>query len=244
MTRRLAHAARRPLLLPLIAALVALAASAAALTWREVTETCPLTGQTFTRQTVNSYSRFGMQLDLKPIGALVAPLPPPVCPDSGFVVYRENFSEADIAFFRALVATPEFQQIRARNTDYFVAAYEAEELDEEPAVVAFLLLQATWEVDDETARYKHYARRALSVFDAYDRTGAEQSKSERWWAVKFLIVNLHRRLGEFDVAADKLAQLPLVLEPPGSAYRAVSERLGRLISERDPRAAEVQAGQP
>jgi len=222
----------------------AFAVPVSALTWREVTETCPLTGETFTRQAVNSYTRMGMQLDLKPVGALVAPVPPPVCPDSGFVMYREDFSEADIAYFRKLVATPEFRDIRAGNTDYFVAAYQAEKRGADRLDVAFLMLQATWEADTEPARYDRYARIAMTRFEDYDRSGDAERLSETWWTVKLLIVNFRRRLGQFDAAADLLAELPLAGQPADSGIRMVMERLGRLISERKASAAEIAPRQP
>jgi len=33
-----------------------------------------------------------VRLDLKPMGALIAPNPLPVCPDNGFVVYKKEFT--------------------------------------------------------------------------------------------------------------------------------------------------------
>lgn len=243
MDFRIVQARRFVLLLSALLA-VAFAAPSSALTWRETTETCPLTGETFTHQAVNSWFRSGMQIDLKPLGALVAPVPPPVCPDSGFVVYREDFSETDIAFFRTLVATPEFREIRDGNSDYFVAAYQAEQRGEERLDVAFLMLQASWEADAEPVRYARYARIAMTHFEDYDRSGAAERQSETWWTVKLLIVNFHRRLGEFDTAADLLAELPLAGEPADSGIRTVMERLGRLISERKANAAEIAPRQP
>ena len=223
---------------------VAFAAPAPALTWHETTATCPLTGEIFAYREVNSWYQSGMRLDLKPLGALVAPVPPPVCPGSGFVMYREGFSEADIAFFRNLVTTREFRNIRDNETDYFVAAYEAEQNGEDPLEVAFLMLQATWEAEAEPARYDRYVRFAVTHFADYDRSGDAERLSETWWTVKLLIVNFHRRLGEFDAAADLLAELPLAGEPSDSGIRTVMGRLGRLISERKATAAEIAPRQP
>lgn len=212
---------------------------ATALTYHEATETCPLDGQEFTYQAVASYTRFGTQLDLKPVGALVAPVPLPVCPASGFVMYRDDFSEEDIAFFRDLVTTSEYKALRARHSDYYVAAWQAGQRGEELFDLAFLTLQASWEVDQDPKRYEEYARAALSRFRAYDRSGAAVRESQEWWTAKLLIVNLYRRLGEFDKAADLLAELQLIPQQGETAYGPIMEQLGRLISERKGKPAEI-----
>lgn len=224
----------------LVAVLSALPARpASALTYAEETIVCPLDGRSFTYQAVASYSQFGMQLDLKPIGALVAPIPLPVCPASGFVMYRDDFSDQDIAFFRDVVEGAEYRTIRAANSDYFVAAWQAGKLGEDAFEVAFLSLQASWEVDGEPEKYERYARIALSRFREYDKSRAAENLSEKWWAAKLLIVNLHRRLGEFDPAGTQLAELPTADQPADSGYRVVGDRLKELIAKKDSAAAEI-----
>lgn len=235
-----AHFAAFPGVLLALAAV----APAHALTYAETTVTCPLDGKEFQYQAVASYSRFGMQLDLKPLGALVAPIPLPVCPRSGFVMYRDDFTGADIAFFKKLVATPEYRELRRAHSDYFVAAHQAGKRGEDAFDVAYLTLQASWEVDEEPARYEKYARAALARFQDYDASRAALRASQEWWTAKLLIVNLHRRLAEFDRAADLLAELPLQTEPEDSGYRVVAERLSRLISERKSKPAEIAPRQP
>lgn len=213
---------------------------ASALTYGEKTETCPLDGKPFTYQAVASYTQFGMQLDLRPIGALVAPIPLPVCPESGFVVYREDYSEQDIAFFRDLVRTSEYRTIREDNTDYFVAAHQVDRLDGDSWTIAFLTLQATWEVQDQPAMYRRYAELALERFETAGATlsrGGEDA--EKWWVAKLIPVNLHRRLGRFEAARLMLAELPYLDEPEDSGVRQVGLRLRDLIAAKDPAPAEV-----
>ncbi len=211
-----------------------------ALTLFDKTFTCPLDGRTSTYRAVNSYSQFGMQLDLRPIGALVAPVPLPICMDSGFVIYRDDFDDAEIALSRRLVQTPEFRALREFETDYFVAAYQAGKLAEDAWTIAILTLKATWEVQEDPRRYNHYAALAMTRLEEagndYSRAG---ETGQRWWTVKLLVVNLHRRLGEFDMAEKLLAELPFDDELRESGYRTLGERLADLIARKNAAAAEV-----
>jgi hypothetical protein len=225
----------------LLAALLAwLPQPASALTFGDEAYTCPLDGKTSTHQAVNSYSQFGMQLDLRPIGALVAPIPMPVCQDSGFVIYREDFDDGEISAFRRLVQTPEYRALRESETDYLVAAYQAGKLGEDAWAIAILTLQATWEVQDDPKKYNHYAALAVTRLEEAGKDFARAGETgERWWTVKLLVVNFHRRLGEFDRAAQLLAELPYADEPDDSGYRVVGERLADLIARKDSAVAEV-----
>lgn len=212
---------------------------ASALTYSDEIYTCPLDGKTFTYQAVNSYSQFGMQLDLRPIGALVAPIPMPVCPDSGFVVYRDDFSDEEISLFRQLVQAPEYRALRQEETDYFVAAHQAGKLGEGAWKIAILTLQATWEVQANPIKYSRYAALAMKrLAEAGKGFSLAGESGEQWWTVKLLIVNFHRRLGEFDAAGRLLAELPYSDEPEESGYRAVGERLADLIARKESAAAE------
>lgn len=225
----------------LLASLLAwLPQPASALTFGDETVTCPLDGKTFTYQAVVSYSQFGMQLDMRPIGALVAPIPMPVCRDSGFVIYRDDFNDAEISASRRLVQSPEYLALRGSETDYFVAAYQAGKLDEDAWEIAILTLQATWEVQENPKKYKHYAALALTRLEEAGKNFAHAGETgEQWWTVKLLVVNFHRRLGELDEAARLLAELPYADEPEESGYRVVGERLAALIARRESAVAEI-----
>jgi len=225
----------------LLAALLAgLPQPVQALTLFDKTFTCPLDGKTSTYRAVNSYSQFSMQLDLRPIGALVAPVPLPTCKDSGFVIYRDDFDDAEIALCRRLVQSPEYRVLREFETDYFVAAYQAGKLAEDAWTVAILTLKATWEVQEDPAKYNHYAALALTRLEEagrdYSRTG---ETGKQWWTAKLLVVNLHRRLGEFDRAEQLLAELPYDDVPGESGYRTLGVRLANLIARKNAAAAEV-----
>ena len=94
--------------------LVAGSAPAAADTYRDVEHTCPIDGQKFMWRTVMSASSWGSRLDGRVIGATPVPWPHPVCPASGFMMYREehDMTPEFVAKAKALVATSEYQRIR------------------------------------------------------------------------------------------------------------------------------------
>lgn len=211
---------------------------AAALTMGKKKMKCPLSGVPMTATVVNSYTRFGMRLDLKPIGALIAPFPLPVCPDSGFVVYRDDFSVNELDAFRKLVKTVEFKTLRKANTDYFMAAYQAEKIGAKPRELAHLTLQASWEADGDRARYVRYATLALERYRA-TRATAEKS-SQRWRTAQLLVVNFHRRLGQFEEAKQALAALPTDKKPAKSVYRKVAGRLNDLIAQKNDDPAQLR----
>lgn len=225
---------------PFLLALVWLPQPVSALTFIDETYTCPLDGKTFTYQAVNSYSQFGMQLDLRPVGALVAPIPLPVCPDSGFVVYRDDFGDEEISVFRRLVQAPEYRALRESETDYLVAAHQAGKLGEDAWTIAILTLQATWEVQENPEKYSPYAALAITRLEEAGKSFSPDGEtSEQWWMAKLLVVNLYRRLGEFDAASRLLAALPYSNEPEGSVFRTVGEHLSDLIAHKDGAAAEL-----
>ena len=214
---------------------------ALALAYSDVTYTCPLDGETFSYQAVNSYSQSGMQLDMRPIGALVAPRPMPVCPGSGFVVYRDDFNDEEISIFRQLVQAPEYRALREAETDYFVAAHQAGKLGEDTWTIAILTLQATWEVQEKPEKYSRYAVLALTRLEEAGKDISPVGESrEQWWTAKLLVVNFHRRLSKFDAAERLLAELPYPDEPEDSGYRAVGERLADLIARKESAVAELE----
>lgn len=226
----------------LFAALLAgLSQPASALTFREVPYTCPLDGKAFTFRAVNSYSQFGMQLDLRPTGALAAPRPMPVCPGSGFVVYRKELNDEQISIFRQLVQAPEYRALREAETDYFVAAHQAGKVREDAWLIATLTLRATWEVQETPEKYNRYAALALTrMEEAVKDFLPAGENAEKWWMGKLLIVNFHRRLGEFDAAGKLLAELPYSDEPDDSGHRAAGERLAALIVNKESAAAQLK----
>jgi hypothetical protein len=186
-------------------AALALACAAPAFAGFPVTseETCPVGGETFTFTTTGSYSTFGQRPDGKPYGSWTFPLAMPECPSNALVVYRE-FKPEEIAALTALVQSPEYQALRAESP-YFRAAWLAQRIDAaDPFAALFLLLSATWEVDDAPETKVRYQR---AFADAVLVVPIDVANTETLF-LHYRRANALRELGDFEGARAALDLLP------------------------------------
>lgn len=187
---------------------------------------CPIGGGKFFAQLVGTYTQTGMRLDLRPLGPLIAPMPLPVCPDNGFVMYRETFSEAEIDRLKPLVLSDDYRRLRAEHTDYYMVAYLRDKMGADRLTLAYLYLQASWEAEEQrSALLANYRSLALDNFEAFLKL--DNSRSEQWWTAAVLVAELDRLLGRFDAAQAQLEQLPVNEARVGSAWPRVIDQIRR-----------------
>jgi hypothetical protein len=181
--------------------------------------TCPIDGEVFTAIVGVNAHYLGQRLDTRRLGASVEPIPLPVCPTTGFVVYRRDFTPEQLALAQELVDTTDFRrQVRTGN-EYTVAAYVAEQLGESRMVIAHFWLEASWLFESDPVRNPEYLARAYDWYTlALEEVGNDQ---EKFWQVQALRVELLRRLGRFDEARTLLTELPLNSLPTGHALKRV-----------------------
>jgi hypothetical protein len=166
-------------------------------------ETCPVGGEKFTYTTTGSYSTFGQRPDGKPYGSWRFPLAMPECPSNALVVYRA-FKPEEIPALAALVASPEYQALRAES-QYFRAAWLARQMDAaDPFEALFLLLSATWEVDDAPETKARYQR---AFADAALAVPIDVARIDTLF-LHFRRANALRELGDFQGARAALDLLP------------------------------------
>jgi len=196
-----------------IAAALVTPSRAHALFIQELEVTCPIDGKAFRARMVAAFASSGMRLDLKPLGSVVAPYPYPVCPDNGFVMYKSDFSEAELAAIRPIVQSDEYQRLRREHTSYYMMGYLKERMGVRGFELAEAYLGATWEAErDKPHLVAGYRAHALEQFDAFlaQRSGsAEDVKSEEWWTASAVAAELERLLGHFDKAAERVNGLPV-----------------------------------
>ena len=182
--------------------------TAMAATTYQVELTCPIDGQPFTATLMRSYFQSGMRLDFKPIGALIAPAPYPVCPGNGFVMYQDTFSDNELNTIRPIVLSDEYRRLRAENTDYFMVAYVKQRLGANHYELGSVYLRASWEAERDAPelvdRYRLLARQAFDTFLHGKRT-----HSEEWWTSAVLAAELDRLLGHFKAVELRISALPL-----------------------------------
>lgn len=198
-----------------LACLVLLLASAGACasTVVDIEVTCPIDGKRFTTETARSGTQFGMNLDLKPYGAIIAPWPVAKCPGNGFIVYKEDFTRAELARLRIFVSSDEYQALQKSETNYYLAAVLMKHIGAPLPEVAFGLLKATWEVEGDS-RYAKYAGEALTAFDLLAKSPPAGSTPEQIASYQLLAGEMERRLGRFDEARRRFEA---ALKLPGMA---------------------------
>ncbi len=167
---------------------------------------CPIGGEKFTAKAVGSYSQFGMRLDFKPLGALIAPIPLPVCPQNGFVMYKSEFTETELDKLKPLVLSDEYRRNRAENTDYYMVAYLRERMGADSLELGFLYLKASWEAEDKPTTLTSYRSFAFAKFDEF--LMRDKSQSQQWWTAAIAAAELERLLGHFEAVEVRLAKLP------------------------------------
>jgi hypothetical protein len=201
------------------------AAKAWALTFREMEYTCPIDGKVFKTRVVASYTQFGMRLDLRPVGALVAPIPLPVCPDNGFVIYKKTFSDAELAKLKPIVLSEDYRRKRQENTSYYMVAYLRERMGAEDYELAQLYLKASWQAEGSKDPHllEQYRSLALQRFSAFVEKSAE--RSPQWWSAAVVAAELERLLGRFDNAEARLNKLPVAELDAKSVIPKVIEQI-------------------
>ena len=218
------------------AAVLAWPLAAGALTFRTAKVTCPLDGTVFEFQEARSGTQYGMYLDLQPFGPLAAPWPLARCPSNGFVLYKQHFTDEEIARLKPYVESPAYQALHPSHTNYYLAAKLQAFMGEAPDRIARTLLQATWEAQ-AAALYATYAAEALAAH----RQLLEQAALEQrvWLTLQLIAGELERRLGQFEAARARFAPLSDHAAFKGGVYRAVLELQLKLIDARDTRTHEV-----
>lgn len=211
---------------------------ATASTVDETDVTCPLDGTKFKTPVDTAGVQFGIQLDLKPIGALSVPPQIPVCPNNHFVVYKKEFTDAEKESLRKLVLSKEYQDLAKDNPPYFLLARIFEHMGETEWKIAYAYLEASWQVEDKPEKYKQYIELSLQHLNKFLSAGQKEGDRDRETA-QLLAGELDRRLGRFEEAKARfleLSRLPNFKQP---FYSQIIKYQLELISAKDSRAHDL-----
>jgi hypothetical protein len=180
-----------------------LLAGAAAAQGTVVAMTCPIDGKRFQYQSPPSAALQGRHLDMKPVAEVKLPWPLPQCPGNGFVVYKKDFKESEIARLREVVASERYRAMLGKDSGYYLAGILRREAGDPLYDVAWSLTQATWEVADDPVRYRKYAEEALAAYNALPAKLDRRQNTVR----EMISGELERRLGLFDAAERRFRRL-------------------------------------
>jgi hypothetical protein len=193
---------------------------------------CPIDGVKFEAYLSHSHTIAGRYLDLKPYGAVAAPQPVAKCPTSGFLVWKESFTEDELASLRDFLKTDTWHKLKERHTDYYLIAKLQEHVGYSQSHVRFTLLQATWETKSKY-QYKLYATKALN---AYNTALTEQyTVPERRLNDQFVAGELERRLRRFGHAQIRFTSLENDSDVEPSRFHAILDLQLKLINAKNSR---------
>lgn len=175
--------------------LLVASASASAHTAQEMAFTCPIGGEKFTQTMDTSGTRIGMMTDTRPVGPIATPFSLAQCPSNKFVMFKKEFSPDELAKFKRVVNSAEYQQIAAQSPSYFAwgRMMELAGENQDAQQMMNIFLQASWQSESQesfnkTLEYadKVLANKAISSKDAIN--------------TQFLRGEMLRKLGRFDEA--------------------------------------------
>jgi|WetSurMetagenome_2_1015567.scaffolds.fasta_scaffold00404_11 hypothetical protein len=169
----------------------------------DVNVKCPLCHTAFKTRTDDSGARLGMRLDLKPLGQMPRSLPK--CPNCHFIVYNGEMSAKDKKLLLKLVNSGEYRHISDNNSTYFLLAKIYETIGMNNLEIAHTYLKASWQVEDDPAKYARYLEASHSKFEAYLASGKDNST--QYIMAQLMAGEIERRLGRFDQARSRFSEL-------------------------------------
>ena len=211
--------------------LVSCATSAGALAQgTPVQRICPIDGKSFTYVASTVPPARETNLDMKPADS-ISPWPHPKCPENGFVIYKSNLSNAEVAKLRNFALSDAYRALAESHSTRYLEAALRKHLGESPYAVAWSLVQATWEVAAEPARYKQYAQEALATYESIKLEALPEAKHR---ILKEMVSGeLERRLGLFDHAKDRFIGMRDRAEFATKPMQRIIELQLKLIRSKD-----------
>lgn len=212
-----------------------LSAPVAATTLFEKKFTCPVGGETFEASVVGSSTSWGQRPDGRTYGTL--PIWPIVeCPGNGLLLFDEEFGDADVAKLTPLVASAEYQAMRASESPHYRSWWLQKNLGRDAYALAGTLLAASWEVDHDPAAKVRYQDAFVAAAQALPWS---EAKKEPWFWLHLRAANALRELGRFDESAalltmiDRRDRLPTDADELKGARRMI-DGLAALNADRNP----------
>lgn len=160
---------------------------------------CPVGGEEFKALVLGTHSTYGRYFDLEPASYMDFPVPIPVCPSNGYVMYQSKPDGSHIKAQRKVIKSRAYKALLGKNTSYHLFAYMAEQLGDEKADLFWLHLNSTWEADQcNRDLYPGYVRNMLK--HAEIEIARIDPTHEGFWVLHRTIINGYRRIGEFQEA--------------------------------------------
>lgn len=180
--------------------------SSNATTFFEEEFVCPIGGEKFKAKVVGSNSSFGQRPDGRPYSPL--PVYPVIeCPENGFLLFDEDFTEDELTALASAIETPEFNALRETETQHYRVWWLKEKAGRGLGSQVSSLLQASWETDDNSERKARYQTKFAETAMKWPRN---EDDAADWFWLNLRAVNALRELGQFSRG---LQWLDFVMQP-------------------------------
>lgn len=203
---------------------------------------CPLDHKQFTYTLDGSGTSFTRRLDMKPMGPTPAPWRIGQCPSCGFVLYKKEYTDSEKVVLLEIVNTVEYRKARKLGSTYYCLAHIYRKLKMPAYDVAWVLLQASWQVESDAGRYATCLTEAITLLDSVvSRDLTKESFADTTAAptdaqvAAYLCIELNRLLGKFERAEHYLAMMRPIGGPKASGFNRMVECQRALVAERDKR---------
>jgi hypothetical protein len=185
---------------------MAAGSNAYATTFAEMEFVCPIGGEEFEASVVLSNSSWGQRPDGKPYSHLPV-YPVTECPENGFLLFDEDFTEEDLQVLKTAIATDEFQAMRETETQHYRVWWLKNEAGRDEISQLSSLLRAGWETDHDYDRKVKYQSQFANLALNMERT---EENAASWFYYNMRAVNILRELGYFD---EGLKRLDFLMRP-------------------------------
>ena len=180
-------------------------------TYRPVEVPCPLGGANARGVEIMSQTIMDRYLDGEPIGHHGEPNPPPECPDNGFLVYKDSFSNRELSQIRDYIFSEQYQALRHQSVPTFYRLAKTFEALDVPIIDYYhYYLLALWEIPDgQNTLYRRYAREAIPI---YQQALKDWHQGSNIWPgekaeAHMALAELYRRTENFGLARKHLERV-------------------------------------
>lgn len=174
----------------------------------DVDKTCPLCKFKFTTTVAFSGFQADNRLDLKPLGAIAAPWPLPVCPSCHFVLFKDELTSKEKTLFASYVNSKKYKTYARKRASYVLLAKLYEQSQRSDLDAANAWLRASWEEEPNRAQYEEDLNASLRHFKKYlSAKDAREKDKEQWQTAEIVSGEIERLLADFEAAKTRFARL-------------------------------------
>lgn len=195
---------------------------------------CPIGGERFDAFVLGTHSTFGAYLDLTKVSYLTFPIAIAVCPSNGFVDYKEEYSDTELATLGATIETPEYKSLLGHHTSWHLFAELMDRSNfasNEDIELWWIRSRAAAESETcDTGQFEDYAKLALAQLVLELETTPPDDTA--FWPMQLMAANYERRLGDQAGALKRMSELPEISAEWSLAFETLQQAIEEGRSDR------------